>query len=80
MSLRRSVSLGGSLLILLVLAACSSNSPTQSELDNSIEVDLSTFPDSGDPVPNQTIPMDAHWSQSREGGFRHRHIAHLLLA
>jgi hypothetical protein len=58
MSLRRSVSLGGSLLILLVLAACSSNSPTQSELDNSIEVDLSTFPDSGDPVPNQTILTD----------------------
>lgn len=58
MSLRRLVSLGSILFIALVLAACSSNSPTQPGSDNSIEVDLSTFPDSGDPVPNRTILSD----------------------
>ena len=57
MSLGRFISLGSILLIVVVLAACSSNSPTQPE-DNSIEVDLSRFPDSGDPVPNQTVLTD----------------------
>ena len=58
MSLGRFVNLGSILLIVLVLAACSSNSPTQPGSDDSIEVDLSRFPDSGDPVPNQTVLTD----------------------
>jgi len=58
MSMRRLVSLGSILFIALVLAACSSNSPTQPGSNDSIEVDLSTFPDSGDPVPNQTVLAD----------------------
>jgi hypothetical protein len=58
MSPGRLVSLGSILLIVLALAACSSDSPTQSEPDDSIEVDLSRFPDSGDPVPNQTVLTD----------------------
>jgi hypothetical protein len=57
-SLRRFVTLGSSLLILLVLAACSSDSPTQSTPDDSIEVDLSTFPGTGDPVPDGTVLTD----------------------
>lgn len=57
MSLRRLVSLGSILLIALVLVSCSSNSPTQPD-DDSIVVDLSRFPDSGDPVPNQTVLTD----------------------
>jgi hypothetical protein len=58
MSLGRSVSLGSILLIVLVLGGCSSNSPTQPGSDDSIEVDLSRFPDSGDPVPNRTVLAD----------------------
>jgi hypothetical protein len=58
MSLGRFVSLGSTLLIVLVLAACSANSPSQPGSDDSIEVDLSRFPDSGDPVPNQTVLTD----------------------
>lgn len=58
MSLGRLVSLGSILLIVLVLAACSSNSPTQPGADDSIEVDLSRFPDSGDPVPDGTVLAD----------------------
>jgi hypothetical protein len=58
MSLGRFVNLSSALLIVLVLAACSSNSPTQSGSDDTIEVDLSRFPDSGDPVPNLTVLTD----------------------
>jgi len=61
MSLGRFISLGSILLIALVLAACSSNSPSQQgsdDADNPTEVDLSEFPDTGDPVPNQTILTD----------------------
>ncbi len=58
MSLGRFVSLGCILLVVLALAACSSNSPTQPGSDDSIEVDLSRFPDSGDPVPSQTVLTD----------------------
>ena len=58
MSLRRLASLGSVLLVALVLASCSSSSPSSHEADDSIEVDLSRFPDSGDPVPNQTVLTD----------------------
>jgi len=58
MSLHRLVSLGSILLIALVLASCSSSSPSSPGSDDSIEVDLSRFPDSGDPVPNQTVLTD----------------------
>ena len=58
MSLGRFVSLGSVLLIAFVLTACSSSSPSQPGSDSSVEVDLSTFPDSGDPVPNQTVLTD----------------------
>ena len=61
MSLGRLASLGSILLIALALTACSSNSPSQHESDdpdNSIEVDLSEFPDTGDPVPNRTVLTD----------------------
>ena len=58
MSLARLVSCGSILLIVLVLAACSSNSPTQPGSDDSIEVDLSRFPETGDPVPNRTVLTD----------------------
>jgi hypothetical protein len=58
MSLGRVVSLGGILLIALVVAGCSSSSPSGPGPDNSVELDLSTFPDSGDPVPNGTVLTD----------------------
>jgi hypothetical protein len=58
MSLRRIVCHGSILLTALVLAACSSDSPTQSGPDDSIEVDLSRFPDTGDPVPDGTVLTD----------------------
>jgi len=58
MSLRRLVSLGSVLLIALVLVSCSSSSPSSPGTDNSIEVNLSRFPDSGDPVPNLTVLAD----------------------
>ena len=58
MSLSRLVSLGSILLIALVLASCSSSSPSSPGSDDSIEVNLSTFPDSGDPVPNRTVLAD----------------------
>lgn len=58
MSLGRLISLGSILSIVLVLAACSSNSPTQSGSDDWIEVDLSRFPDTGDPVPDGTVLTD----------------------
>jgi hypothetical protein len=57
MSLARLVSIGSVLLVALVLAACSSNSPSQPD-DDSIYVDLSTFPESGDPVPDETVLSD----------------------
>jgi len=58
MSLRRLVSLGSVLLVALVLASCSSSSPSSPGSDDSIEIDLSTFPESGDPVPNGTVLAD----------------------
>jgi hypothetical protein len=58
MSLRRLVSLCSILLIALALASCSSSSPTSPGTDNSIEVDLSTFPDTGLDVPNRTVLSD----------------------
>jgi hypothetical protein len=58
MTVPRLVSLGSTLMIMLALAACSSNSPSHPGSDNTIEVDLSTFPISGDPVPNQTVLTD----------------------
>ena len=58
MSLGRVLSVGSVLLIALVLAACSSDSPSGPGSDNSIEVDLSRFPDSGDPVPDGTVLTD----------------------
>lgn len=58
MSLGRFARLGSALFVMIVLAACSSSSPTKPSSDDSIEVDLSTFPVSGDPVPNQTILTD----------------------
>ena len=57
MSLARLAGFGSILLIVLALAACSSNTPTQPD-DDSIEVDLSTFPETGDPVPNGTVLTD----------------------
>lgn len=58
MTFRRLIGLGSVLLLVIVVAACSSSSPTESEPDDSIEVDLSTFPDSGDPVPDGTVLSD----------------------
>jgi hypothetical protein len=58
MSLGRFVSIGGILLVALVLTSCSSSSPSSPGNDNSIEVNLSRFPDSGDPVPNLTVLSD----------------------
>lgn len=58
MSLRRLVSLGSIFLIALVLVSCSSSSPSSPGTDDSIEVNLSRFPDSGDPVPNRTVLSD----------------------
>ena len=57
MSLSRLASFGSVLLVVLVLASCSSDSPTKPD-DNSIEVDLSTFPATGEPVPNWTVLTD----------------------
>lgn len=57
MSLSRLASFGSILLMVLALAACSSNSPTQPD-DHSIGVDLSRFPETGDPVPNGTVLSD----------------------
>jgi len=45
-------------LVALVLASCSSSSPSSPGSDDSIEIDLSTFPESGDPVPNGTVLAD----------------------
>ena len=54
----RLISLGSILLIALALGSCSSSSPTEHDSDGSIEVDLSTFPETGDPVPDGTILAD----------------------
>jgi hypothetical protein len=54
----RLVTTGSIVLVALVVAACSSNSPTDSDPDDSIEVDLSRFPDTGDPVPDGTVLTD----------------------
>lgn len=49
----------GVLSIALVFTACSSDSPnTPKQPDNSINVNLSRFPDTGDPVPDQTVLTD----------------------
>lgn len=58
MSLSRLVSLGSILLIALVLASCSSSSPSGPGTDSSIHVDLSKFPDTGQDVPNGTVLGD----------------------
>jgi len=57
MSLGRFVRLGSVVSIALVLAACSSDSSTGPH-DDRVEVDLSTFPDTGDPVPDWTVLTD----------------------
>ena len=57
MSMGRFVSLGSVLLIALVLTACSSSSPSGPD-DDSIHVDLSRFPDTGQAVPNGTVLTD----------------------
>jgi hypothetical protein len=58
MSLGRLASLCGVLLIAVALASCSSSSPSSHGSDDMIEVDLSTFPDTGQPVPDQTVLAD----------------------
>jgi hypothetical protein len=58
MTLGRALSLNSILLAALLLASCSSNSPTHPESNGLIEVDLSTFPDTGDPVPDETVLGD----------------------
>jgi hypothetical protein len=58
MSTGRLFNLGGILMTLLVLVGCSSDSPTQPKTDTTIKVDLSRFPVSGDPVPDQTVLTD----------------------
>jgi hypothetical protein len=56
MYLRRLINLCSVLLIALCIASCSSSSPSSpGETDSSIEVDLSTFPDTGLEVPSGTI-------------------------
>ncbi len=57
MSLRRLTALGSIVLVAIVLTSCSSSSPSGPD-DDSIEVDLSTFPESGDPVPDGTVLAD----------------------
>ena len=57
MSLSRLASFGSVLLVVLVLTSCSSDSPSGPD-DNSIEVDLSTFPATGGAVPNGTVLTD----------------------
>lgn len=54
----RFIHLGSILLAALVLASCSSDSPTQHESDDLIEVDLSKFPETGASVPDGTILSD----------------------
>jgi hypothetical protein len=55
----RLVSLACIFSIVLVIAACSSDSSNRpSQPDDSIEVDLSKFPDTGDPVSNHTVLSD----------------------
>ena len=61
MSLRRLAALGSILLVAIVLTSCSSSSPSSHGTDNSIEVNLSKFPDSGDPVPNRTV-LSGQWA------------------
>lgn len=58
MAFSRFISLGTILLAALVLAGCSSSSPTSHEQDDSVEVNLTQFPDSGDPVPDGTVLTD----------------------
>ena len=58
MVLRRSMRLGAVLVMALAVAACSSDSSTNPQADDMIEVDLSTYPDSGDPVPDGTVLAD----------------------
>jgi hypothetical protein len=58
MSLARFASFGSILFIALALASCSSSSPSSPGTDDSIEVDLSKFPDTGQQVPNGTILAD----------------------
>jgi hypothetical protein len=58
MTVGRSAGLGVILLLTLVLASCSSNSPSHPDSDDSIDVDLSRFPDTGEAVPEGTILGD----------------------
>jgi hypothetical protein len=51
------VTIGSIVLVALVVAACSSNSPTSGD-DDAVDVDLSKFPDTGDPVPDGTVLTD----------------------
>ena len=54
MTPRRLVTIGSIVLVALVVPACSSNSPTSGD-DDSVKVDLSRFPNTGDPVPDGTV-------------------------
>ena len=59
MSLARLACLGALVSLVLLFAACSSDSSgSPTHVDDSIEVDLSTYPATGDPVPNQTVLSD----------------------
>jgi hypothetical protein len=55
MTPRRLVTIGSIVLVALVVPACSSDSPTHPGGDGSVEVDLSRFPATGDPVPDGTV-------------------------
>ena len=59
MSLGRLLSLGSILLVALAIVSCSSSSDSPAGPDDSwIEVDLSRFPATGEPVPNWTVLTD----------------------
>jgi len=55
MTLGRRMTIGSIVLAALVAPACSSDSPTDHGDDGLVEVDLSRFPDTGDPVPDGTV-------------------------